>query len=532
MGLRAKIFSLCLLGFVVVATLGTLLLRSDLSKGFDKIERYEARQLNDQFSRNLAAELEHLNELNTDWANWDGMYKFATTLDPKFSEEDIGPGALTSAKITFVEILDADHQRRFFRAVQAAVGLQSTADGSPFDEPIYSVQNALIQPEAARACGLHASPLGPLLMCWQPIHRTDQGGRSPGTLVTGRFLDDDLIGQIREQSGINLVIGAVVLPPPGKVAPVTFHPKVDFEAVQLDATEQHLLTGRVLDFTGRPVLSYKIRVPRDVEDNGKEISAKVVWVLLISVALTGLVLLAGVHFLLVRRLHSLQEQLRDIPASGKDWPEHIDVPAGKDEIAVLGETVNRLLNVIHKQMVALEGLSLADPLTRIANRRAFEQRLANEMQTRASQRTPLALIMVAVDYFKEYNDRHGQLHGDKVLRSVAGVLQAVAGRAGSLVARMDGAEFAILLSNAGIDDARRTADEVRAKLAAQAMPHRDSPIAGLVTLSVGITAAGDENGATFVSRAGRAVQEARQAGGDRILVAEVPGPGAAPRKAG
>ncbi len=529
MGLRAKILSLCLLGFALVAGLATLLLRGDLEAGFDKIERYEAQQLNDQFSRNLQAELEHLNELNTDWANWDGMYKFATTLDPKFSEEDIGPGALTSAKITFIELLDTDHQRRFFRAVQAAVGLQATAEGSPFDEAIAAVQKALKQADAASGCGLHGSALEPLLMCWQPIRRTDQGGRSPGTLITGRFLDDQLIGQIRAQSGINLAVTAVTASATAKGAPVTFHPKVDFEAVEVDATEHHVLTGRVLDFTGQPVLAYRIRVPRDVEDNGKEISNKVIWVLLISVALTGIVLLAGVHFLLVRRLRALQGQLGEILGSGKGWPEQISVSGGSDEIAVLGQSVNRLLNVIHKQMIAVEGRSLSDPLTGIANRRAFEQRLALEMRNRASEYAPLALAIVDVDFFKEYNNRHGQLHGDKVLRDVAAVLQAAVTRPTDLVARLDGAEFAIVFSNTSVEMAKRILEDLRAKLVARAIPHQDSPIAQLVTLSIGLTAAGAENAATFFSRAGRAVQEARQAGGDRVLTAETPAGSPAPR---
>jgi diguanylate cyclase (GGDEF)-like protein len=527
MGLRAKILSFFLVGFILVAVLGTLLLRSDLEQGFDQIEKYEAQQLNDQFSRNLTAELEHLNELNTDWANWDGMYKFATTLDPKFSEEDIGPGALTSAKITFVEILDTEHKRRFFRAVQAAVGLQSSADGSPFDEAIAEVQKALLQPEAQSACGLHASSLGPLLMCWQPIHRTDQGGRSPGTLITGRFLDDYLIAQIREQSGIHLQVEA----PAGsaKETPFTFHPKVEFEAVQLAATAKHVLTGRVLDFAGHPVIAYKINIPGDVEENGREISRKVVWGLLISVALTGIVLLVGVHFLLVRPLRALQGQLGDIQGAGKGLPKQIIVSQGSDEIAALGAAVNRLLDVIHKQLGSLEGLSLADPLTRIANRRAFEQRLTNEMRARATEHTPLSLILADVDYFKQYNDRHGQLHGDKILQRVAEVIKSVANRPSDLVARLDGAEFAILLSNTGVEAAKRVAEDLRAKLAARALLHQNSPISGVVTLSIGVTPAGDENGATFLSRAGRAVLEARQAGGDRILIAEAPTASPPPR---
>ena len=90
-------------------------------------------------------------------------------------------------------------------------------------------------------------------------------------------------------------------------------------------------------------------------------------------------------------------------------------------------------------------LSAADPLTTIANRRAFDEALETEWRQALTDRTTLALLLIDVDCFKPFNDNYGHVVGDQCLRRVAEVLARGARRAGETIARYGGDEFAILL---------------------------------------------------------------------------------------
>ena len=129
---------------------------------------------------------------------------------------------------------------------------------------------------------------------------------------------------------------------------------------------------------------------------------------------------------------------------------------------------NRHLRALSER---LQGLSSTDALTGIPNRRTFDERLALEVARTNRYRTPLALVMIDLDHFKELNDRFGHLAGDDVLKAVAASLEREK-RAGDLVARFGGEELVALLPHTDARAARAWAVRVRALLAATVIPHR------------------------------------------------------------
>jgi diguanylate cyclase (GGDEF)-like protein len=138
----------------------------------------------------------------------------------------------------------------------------------------------------------------------------------------------------------------------------------------------------------------------------------------------------------------------------------------------------------------LEQLSDTDGLTGVANRRHFDRRLAEEWGRLARHGgAPLTLMLIDVDHFKPYNDRHGHLAGDDCLARIAAALLGCARRPGDLVARYGGEEFAVLLpvtdEHGAMTQARRCMDSIDGL----GLPHGASPVGPHVTLSIGVAVA-------------------------------------------
>jgi diguanylate cyclase (GGDEF)-like protein len=166
----------------------------------------------------------------------------------------------------------------------------------------------------------------------------------------------------------------------------------------------------------------------------------------------------------------------------------------------------------------LRQMSMKDGLTGIANRRAFDERLALEWRRSLRDGQPLSLLMVDIDHFKQYNDHHGHLEGDRCIQAVAGTLVQAAARAADLVARYGGEEFALLLPATDTEAATEVAQACLAALAQRALPHPGT--GGLVSLSVGVATVnvgpGDLNPQALIERADQALYRAKRGGRNRL----------------
>ncbi|WP_036137647.1 GGDEF domain-containing protein [Aerolutibacter daejeonensis] len=168
------------------------------------------------------------------------------------------------------------------------------------------------------------------------------------------------------------------------------------------------------------------------------------------------------------------------------------------------------------QVVALHGESHTDALTGLPNRRAFDEAIAGLVHGRREHDRSFSLLMLDLDRFKDYNDAHGHLAGDEVLRRSAGLLRCAL-RPGDLPARYGGEEFGVLLPDTGVDEATRVAERIVQSFHEEAWPGR------AVTISIGVAAAGREEAAAgVVGRADRALYAAKIAGRDRVASAEQP----------
>jgi diguanylate cyclase (GGDEF)-like protein/PAS domain S-box-containing protein len=179
----------------------------------------------------------------------------------------------------------------------------------------------------------------------------------------------------------------------------------------------------------------------------------------------------------------------------------------------------------------LERLATTDPLTGLANRRRFDERLDAELARAARSGEPLSLLLCDVDRFKAFNDRYGHVEGDRCLARVAKAIESVARRAADLSARYGGEELAIVLPDTAQEGAIAIAERAREAVRALALPHADNDDRGVVTFSVGVaTVMGGWTRAEVLDLADRALYRAKAGGRDRhVAVYEEHPPGSVGR---
>ena len=135
----------------------------------------------------------------------------------------------------------------------------------------------------------------------------------------------------------------------------------------------------------------------------------------------------------------------------------------------------------------LEYLANQDGLIGIANRRAFDQYLLQVWEKAIQFESPISLILFDIDYFKNYNDTYGHLCGDDCLKRIATTIDNSVNWPKSMVARFGGEEFAIILPETSMKDAFKIAEQIRLDVESLAIPHSQSKLKGIVTISVGVT---------------------------------------------
>lgn len=131
-------------------------------------------------------------------------------------------------------------------------------------------------------------------------------------------------------------------------------------------------------------------------------------------------------------------------------------------------------------------LVFLDGLTGVFNRRYFDQQLAVETARSMRSRSPLALIMLDVDFFKRYNDHYGHQAGDDCLREIAATLKESLRRPADLVARYGGEEFACILPDTAYEDALLIAADLEKNVRLRNIPHAASQVSDVVTISLGV----------------------------------------------
>jgi len=208
--------------------------------------------------------------------------------------------------------------------------------------------------------------------------------------------------------------------------------------------------------------------------------------------------------------HVLSEQNRDLATANQRLEERV-----ADRTAELARA-NRTLTEFN---LRLEVLSNTDSLLGIANRRYFDHRLAAEWSRAVRESQAVSILMIDVDHFKHYNDAYGHQAGDLCLQSITQAALSAIRRPTDLLARYGGEEPVVLLPNTDLNGAAGMAQDIRKAVSNRHIPHAGLPVAGEVTVSIGVaTIMPDQatGSAALLAAADKALYAAKDGGRNRV----------------
>ena len=187
-------------------------------------------------------------------------------------------------------------------------------------------------------------------------------------------------------------------------------------------------------------------------------------------------------------------------------------------IAILQSSLFKQLEEANRELQRIASL---DGLTHVANRRRFDEYLAQEWRRLVREQEPISLIFCDIDCFKIYNDTYGHQAGDSCLRQVAGAIRLMLKRSTDLVARYGGEEFALILPNTPSAGAGYIAESIRSMVKSLEIVHVHSPVSPYVTLSLGVASmvpSLTSSPAALITAADEALYQAKKEGRDRVSV--------------
>lgn len=209
--------------------------------------------------------------------------------------------------------------------------------------------------------------------------------------------------------------------------------------------------------------------------------------------------------------------IRDITGRKKS-EKQIEQYQHQLEELVLEKT--RKLEEANKQLQEMVNI---DSLTGLSNRRYFDEVLNNEIRRAIRTRTDLSLLMCDIDYYKSYNDYYGHVQGDECLKNIADCFKNTFLRATDTVARFGGEEYAVILPDTNLEEARQSATRLCNMINKLNITHEASPIADHITISTGVACMHPDErllDTELIQMADEALYQAKGNGRNRIEIYE------------
>jgi diguanylate cyclase (GGDEF)-like protein len=189
-------------------------------------------------------------------------------------------------------------------------------------------------------------------------------------------------------------------------------------------------------------------------------------------------------------------------------------------IATMRQRLLEISAELEEANASLQRMANVDALTELTNRRQMDKYFERMLSHCARSKLPLSIIMLDIDYFKDYNDHYGHPAGDSCLKKIAKILERSITRPIDMAARYGGEEFIVILPETPLEGAQHLAESIRSGIEKLSIPHAKSLDYGKVTVSLGVAGALPSDKADMqnvIKEADLALYQAKQNGRNRVF---------------
>ncbi|MGL1892379.1 MAG: diguanylate cyclase [Spirochaetaceae bacterium] len=493
---------------------------------FLSLEKKEAANNMKRIVDALNNEIDHLDTLCNDWATWDDTYNFVMDNSDEFISSNLTDQIFNEIGLSLIYIINTEGDviwgKVFDLENNKEINLKNfPQDNFVIDHPIINIKNNIQDLSEYKIVGVYNTEKGPVLITTELILTSEAEGPSHGFMIMGIILNDDIIKKISAQTSVEFDI-------------IDLYNNSDIEAYKsiTDSLNKkplyieensddssYNLYSYYYDIEGNPSFLIKIVFPRTISKQGK----RIIKYATISIIIAGIIVLLLIILLLNKYILypilKLDKHMTSI-MKNNDFSIRLGTES-KDEIGDLTRAFNYFITKIEKQRLQLKKLSTIDALTNIGNRRKFDETLLLEWNRQKRFKKNITLLLIDIDYFKNYNDYYGHQAGDECLKKIGQLLAKKTKRAGELAARYGGEEFGLIFSNNDNEDIIKLTKSLLADMKELNIRHAKSEIAEFVTFSIGIAFMSPKDNdeiKDFILMADKALYRAKESGRNQYCI--------------
>ncbi|MDX1694199.1 MAG: diguanylate cyclase [Ketobacteraceae bacterium] len=550
MSLSQKITIVILIQLLLLAVAASLVQYHVILPIFEHLEKEQALITIQQIEERFQEDLDDLDSYLYDWSAWNDTHAFISEQNQAYIDSNLPKSTFTNADVDLILFLDEQlallwGARLTYLPHEDDFDLNTDTESlQPLLKEFITHINAIDFAEPSSddqvVKGIKLTGNDTYMFSVRPVYDSEAALPSNGYLLMARVIGDRLHNEYQYQLKTEFDIEKIS---PGQLSPETFQ-KYQITPLGKDRLE----VSGYLTFNGNPVLKISTRIPREITLNG----LKSIYTAMGSLFVIGFLSLLSIWLLLryiaLKPLNRLKTNMALIASTGEF--EHTAKIRSKDEIGDLANTFNYMIDIIkndkskieennlqlQRQKAELEStqkelqlankaltrLAKTDKLTKLANRMALDDKLANDWHTLGRLKKPLSFLMIDIDYFKQFNDNYGHQAGDECLQQIALIILGTIRRSSDLLARYGGEEFAIVLPGVEAEQACQLAAKILDVVRESNIEHKYSNVAQHVTLSIGVncvTPSRDSSVEQLIDGADQALYQAKSNGRDQYQVA-------------
>lgn len=473
-----------------------------------EMEKKYSQEKISQISNVLHSEMKHLNLVNIDWSVWDDTYAYVQERNDEYIERNFSEDLLDDMNLNHIEIFDISG-KSIYRKNDGQLDISSL-----MQDPKTLRKEFLFADEKESKYGIMAFADKFALIAISPILQGNRQKPSVGLFMMIREVNKEMIENINKST--NATVSLM------KAENLSLEDGLENKDFFMEAVnKKNLLVYSPLKGLDQKVsVLIKAGLRRElIIESGKLI----LFLFLFASILGVLSLLVSLYLIRISITQPLKRLVGHIIKIRKDGTYINSALAHReDEIGLMAKEFNLLLKKLHKTNKSLLKVARIDALTGLANRLDMEEKFERERKISIREETEFTILLLDIDYFKNYNDSYGHVKGDEVLRLVAQEINSSSMRPGDYFARYGGEEFIGLLANTDKEGSVTVAKRILKRIESLNIEHQASLLEKkIISVSIGCLSLRVKKGDTqesLINMADEALYRAKQKGRDGYCI--------------